>query len=342
MHPTNPLKMWTALAAAAVLSLSAGALAGQTPPSTPPPPPPSDLPPPPPAPPPMPDVSQIDDATKTEALHIMGYSMAQQLGLGMFSEGELEKILEGMRLLAKGEPEPARLQEMMPYAQAIYRDKREAQQQAEEAKAAAEAEKNKAAAATFWNELSAKPGIVKAESGLHYEILAAGSEKKPGPRDRVKVLYRGTLVDGTEFDQSMDREKPATFGVNRVVPGFGEGLQLIGEGGKIKLFIPPELGYGNNPRQGGVIKPGDTLVFEVELLEVLPPPTPRAPPSLPPGVTPPPGAPPVPTTPPPPPPAGLRPPGPPPNITPPPPPNVTPPPPPSAPPATKPPAAETH
>jgi FKBP-type peptidyl-prolyl cis-trans isomerase len=84
----------------------------------------------------------------------------------------------------------------------------------------------------------------------------------------VLVHYKGTLIDGTQFDSSYDRGAPATFRLDQVVKGFGEGLTKIGAGGKIILYIPSELGYGNSPRPGGVIKPGDTLIFECELLEV--------------------------------------------------------------------------
>ncbi|MDH5242194.1 MAG: FKBP-type peptidyl-prolyl cis-trans isomerase, partial [Gammaproteobacteria bacterium] len=80
--------------------------------------------------------------------------------------------------------------------------------------------------------------------------------------------YKGTLIDGTQFDSSYDRGAPATFRLNQVVKGFGEGLTKIGAGGKIILYIPSDLGYGNSPRPGGVIKPGDSLIFECELLEV--------------------------------------------------------------------------
>ena len=86
----------------------------------------------------------------------------------------------------------------------------------------------------------------------------------------VTFHYKGTLTDGTEFDSSYDRGDPAEFPLNGVVPGFGEGLTKVGVGGKIILYIPSELGYGNSPRPGGVIKPGDTLIFECELLEINP------------------------------------------------------------------------
>ena len=88
--------------------------------------------------------------------------------------------------------------------------------------------------------------------------------------DSVLVHYKGTLIDGTQFDSSYDRGAPATFRLNQVVKGFGEGLTKVGAGGRIILYMSSELGYGNSPRPGGVIKPGDSLIFECELLEVDP------------------------------------------------------------------------
>ena len=110
------------------------------------------------------------------------------------------------------------------------------------------------------------------ESGLHYKVLNAGdAEQMPTMDDTVLVHYKGTRIDGTQFDSSYDRGEPATFPLRGVVPGFGEGLTKVGVGGKIMLYIPSELGYGGeSPRPGGAIEPGDTLVFECELIEINP------------------------------------------------------------------------
>jgi len=105
---------------------------------------------------------------------------------------------------------------------------------------------------------------------LYYKVLDPGTGPAPSLTDSVLVHYKGTLIDGTQFDSSYDRGAPATFGLNQVVAGFGEGLTKIGVGGKIILYMPSELGYGNSPRPGGAIKPGDSLIFECELLEVDP------------------------------------------------------------------------
>lgn len=115
-------------------------------------------------------------------------------------------------------------------------------------------------------EMSADPEIIKTQTGLAYKIIKKGSIKKPGPADQVTVKYTGSLIDGTIFDQTGNQT--ATFDLNGVIPGWTEGLQLIGEGGIIKLIIPAELAYGDNPPGGTPIQPGSTLLFNVELVKV--------------------------------------------------------------------------
>ncbi len=112
-----------------------------------------------------------------------------------------------------------------------------------------------------------EPGYSTTASGLKYRIVRAGSDKKPGPQDSVTVHYRGTLEDGTEFDSSYKRGETISFPLGGVIPGWTEGLQLVGEGGEIELIIPSELGYGD---QGSppVIPGGATLHFKVELFKV--------------------------------------------------------------------------
>ena len=147
--------------------------------------------------------------------------------------------------------------------------------EAASAKAIAEAEtmaaKNVADGKAFLEKLSAEDAEVqKSESGLYYKVIEPGLDPKPTLEDEVLVHYKGTLIDGTKFDSSYDRGKPAEFPLNAVVPGFGEGLTKVGAGGRIMLYIPSSLGYGNSPRPGGVIKPGDTLIFECELIGLNP------------------------------------------------------------------------
>ena len=120
----------------------------------------------------------------------------------------------------------------------------------------------------FLEENKKRAGVVTLPSGLQYEIIKEGTGKKPQATDQVKCHYEGTLIDGTLFDSSVQRGEPAVFGVNQVIPGWVEALQLMPEGSKWKLYIPSELGYGARGA-GEMIPPHSTLVLEVELLEVL-------------------------------------------------------------------------
>ena len=120
----------------------------------------------------------------------------------------------------------------------------------------------------FLAENAKKEGIVTLPSGLQYEVITEGNGKKPSATDRVKCHYEGTLIDGTLFDSSIKRGQPAVFGVNQVIRGWVEALQLMSEGSKWRLFIPSELGYGAQ-QAGEMIPPHSTMIFEVELNEVL-------------------------------------------------------------------------
>ena len=118
----------------------------------------------------------------------------------------------------------------------------------------------------FLAENALKEGIQVTESGLQYEVLKMGRGKKPAATDRVKVHYHGTLIDGTVFDSSVERGEPTSFGLNQVIAGWTEGLQLMPVGSKFRFYIPQELGYGS--RNAGSIPPYSTLIFEVELLGI--------------------------------------------------------------------------
>ena len=130
-------------------------------------------------------------------------------------------------------------------------------------------EKNKTEGESFLQKNKDRKEIVVTDSGLQFEVINEGNGKKPGNTDQVTVHYHGTLIDGTVFDSSVSRGSPATFGVNQVIKGWTEALQLMAEGSKYKLYIPQELAYGANPHPGGPIKPYSALVFEVELIKIM-------------------------------------------------------------------------
>ena len=119
----------------------------------------------------------------------------------------------------------------------------------------------------YLTENAQKEGVITTESGLQYEVLVSGKGEKPTTNSQVTVHYHGTLIDGTIFDSSVDRGQPATFGVTQVIKGWTEALQLMSVGDKWKLTIPSNLAYGDQGA-GGMIGPGETLIFEVELLSI--------------------------------------------------------------------------
>lgn len=120
----------------------------------------------------------------------------------------------------------------------------------------------------FLADNKSKPGVITTESGLQYEVIKMGTGEKPTMANSVKAHYTGTLIDGTEFDSSITRGEPAQFPVNGVIRGWTEALQLMPVGSKFKLYIPEGLGYGAQGA-GDAIKPYSTLVFEVELIEIV-------------------------------------------------------------------------
>jgi FKBP-type peptidyl-prolyl cis-trans isomerase len=144
-----------------------------------------------------------------------------------------------------------------------------AQMKEEQSKRWAEqAEKNRKEEEDFLAKNKAQKGVLSTESGLQYQVLRAGKGPKPKEADKVKVNYRGTLLDGTEFDSSYARNQPAVFSVGGVIPGWTEGLQLMDVGGKYRLWIPSRLAYGNRGA-GRQIGPNAMLIFEVEPLEIV-------------------------------------------------------------------------
>ena len=151
--------------------------------------------------------------------------------------------------------------------QAVLRKFQQEQMAAKKVQMKAVGEKNAKEGAAFLAENAKKDGVVTLPSGLQYKILTNGSGKTPTPTDTVTVNYRGTLIDGREFDSSYKRGEPATFSVNGVIPGWTEALQLMKAGAKWQLFIPAELAYGERGA-GQAIGPNATLLFDVELISI--------------------------------------------------------------------------
>jgi FKBP-type peptidyl-prolyl cis-trans isomerase FklB len=129
-------------------------------------------------------------------------------------------------------------------------------------------EGNKSIGAGFLAENAEREAVKTTDSGLQYEVVTEGEGEKPEATSHVTVHYHGTLIDGTVFDSSVDRGEPTSFGVNQVIPGWTEALQLMNKGSKYRLYIPQELAYGANPHPGGAIEPYMALIFDVELIEI--------------------------------------------------------------------------
>ena len=214
--------------------------------------------------------------SQEQMMEAFGYFSAFQMGLSNlgFTAEDAPAINRGItRALGDTEPSPEMMQMVQGEVfQSFIQERVQAAQAEQEEASNAAAAGNIAAGQAFIADLKAEDaGVEATASGLHYKVVESGdADKMPTMEDTVLVHYKGTRIDGTQFDSSYDRGEPATFPLNGVVPGFGEGLTKIGAGGKILLYIPSELGYGNNPRPGGAIEPGDTLVFECELIEVNP------------------------------------------------------------------------
>jgi len=152
-------------------------------------------------------------------------------------------------------------------AQAVLKEVQTEVQKQQQEKMKEAADKNKSEGESFLAANKSKEGVVTLPDGLEYKILTAGTGPKPAPTDSVVCNYRGTLINGTEFDSSYKRGQPATFGVSQVIKGWTEALQLMPVGSKWQLFIPSNLAYG--PRGAGAeIGPDSTLIFEVELLSI--------------------------------------------------------------------------
>lgn len=211
---------------------------------------------------------------KENASYALGYDIGTELRPGLFAL-DLEHLIAGLRDAAANKPPKLSADEIRQAIAALQKTMLE--RQAAQAREMEElARKNKAQAQAFLETNKNAPGIVVTASGLQYRVLQPGDGPTPGPHDVVRVHYRGTLIDGTEFDSSYAHNQPLTLPVDRVIPGWSEALQLMKVGSKFQLFIPPELAYGPEPI-GDKIGPNSLLIFEVELLSIEPAPTPSAP-----------------------------------------------------------------
>ena len=210
--------------------------------------------------------SKTEDTTEASGITLTTDKDRFNYGLGMiigervlkqYGEVDYEIMLQG--IIAQSE-DKATLLTLAEAEEAL----RIMQQQQDEKKFAAVKERGEA----FLKTNAAIEGVTITESGLQYSVITAGDGAKPAASDRVTVHYRGSLIDGTEFDSSYSRGEPATFGLNQVISGWTEGVQLMSPGSKFKFVIPYHLGYGERGA-GNSIGPFETLVFEVELIEIL-------------------------------------------------------------------------
>ncbi len=189
--------------------------------------------------------------------YALGLSLGNNLSESGLTALDYDKLAQGIKdVLEHNQPEIS-LQEAQTILQKFFQEL--------QAKAN---EKNIEAGKKFLAENAQRPEVKTTASGLQYEIIREGNGKKPTAADTVKVHYEGTLLDGTVFDSSVRRGEPATFGVTQVIAGWVEALQLMTVGSKWKLFIPSELAYGARGA-GQTIAPHSTLIFEVELLDIV-------------------------------------------------------------------------
>ena len=204
--------------------------------------------------------------------YAVGLSMSGQLKSN-FSEVNKSILSQGIRNGLDSTNLLIDAKDMQEVLSGYFKKKQQAQMEEKQAAASKAAEakfgENKKAGEDFLEANKSKKGVQTTESGIQYVVLKEGSGEKPaGPMTKVKVHYQGTNIEGNIFDSSVDRGTPATFGLNQVIKGWTEGVQLMNEGAKYKFFIPQELAYGAQ-QKGENIKPFSTLIFEIELLEVL-------------------------------------------------------------------------
>lgn len=191
-----------------------------------------------------------------KTLYALGLVMSQNLARFNLSESDLEFVKAGIADGVLKRPEQVKLDEFRPKISALM-----------QARSAAGAAVDKQTGAAFLEKAAAEPGAVKTPAGFVYKEITAGSGNAPAATDKVKVHYKGTLIDGTVFDSSIERGEPVVFPLNQVIPCWTAGVQMMKVGGKSRLVCPSELAYGDRGAPPK-INPGATLVFEVELLGI--------------------------------------------------------------------------
>jgi len=194
-------------------------------------------------------------------------SLSYALGVANFNYYKGDSITINTKMFSKGMTDASKDKTLMSDTTAnafivSYMQRRE------RARTMARYGKEIEAARTWLSDNAKQEGVVTTASGLQYKVLQEGTGVTPGPEDIVKVHYTGKTIDGNKFDSSFDRGEPAQFRVSNVIRGWVEGLQLMKEGSRVMLYIPYDLAYGERGA-GNVIKPFETLIFEVELLEVI-------------------------------------------------------------------------
>ncbi|MDN6320012.1 MAG: FKBP-type peptidyl-prolyl cis-trans isomerase [Marinobacter sp.] len=205
------------------------------------------------------------DSTDQKVSYGMGLVLGERMNNDLPSL-QMDQFLQGIQHGHAGDEEANRMDReeiqaaLMEYQQSL---QEEQGKQAEKL-----ANKNLEAGKAFLAENSERDGIKTTESGLQYEVLEKGEGEQPGSTDTVKVHYTGELLSGEVFDSSRERGEPVSFGLNQVIPGWTEGLQLMTEGARYKLYIPSDLAYG--PGGNRAIGPNETLIFDVELLAINP------------------------------------------------------------------------
>jgi len=202
--------------------------------------------------------------SEKEILETFGWFVTARLGIYelQFTPEQIAAFTRGVALSAAGKPPPHDLKTVGPVMDQFIGQRQQAALEREKQANLKEAE-------TFFASLKQRPGIVAMPDGLCYEIVKAGEGPKPQATDTVKIDYTGSLLNGQVFDSSKTHGKPLTIALDKAIPGWSEGVQQIQKGGSIKLYIPPQLAYGDDG--AGAIPPGAAVVFEIDLIDINPP-----------------------------------------------------------------------